>query len=200
MSQKKRRKTFEVKKFTPRLWLQKRFCWSLLFGLTSLLVSCSSSDIPIGPASLNSRYTEEQPTLSGNGRFLAFVSNRNGIHQLLVYDLQEQRFIPTPRINRADTIAESPSLSYTGRYLAYITSDQGRPVVALYDRATQQSQILTPIYRGWIRNPNISPDGRYVVFETASRGQWDIEVLDRGPNIELDIPNGATVPAPSGSQ
>ncbi len=101
-----------------------------------------------------------------------------------------------PRLSRPDTIVESPSLSYTGRYLAYITSDQGRPVVGLYDRIAQQSQILTPIYRGWIRNPNISPDGRYVVFETTTRGQWDIEVLDRGPNIELDIPNGAPVPPP----
>ncbi|MEH2067061.1 MAG: hypothetical protein V7K47_02620 [Nostoc sp.] len=185
-----------MKKFTPRLWLQRPIHWSLVFGFTSLLVSCGSNDILIGSTSLNSRYTEEQPALSGNGRFLAFVSNRNGNQQLLVYDLERQLFIPTPGINRQETIAESPSLSYTGRYIAYITSDQGRPVVALYDRPTQQSQILTPIYRGWVRKPNISPDGRYVVFESASRGQWDIEVLDRGPNVELDIPNGATAGSP----
>ncbi|WP_026733042.1 TolB family protein [Fischerella sp. PCC 9605] len=184
-----------MKKITPMFWLQRQISWSLLFGLTSLLVSCSPENIPIGPTSLNSRYTEEQPTLSGNGRLLAFISTRNGTHQLLLYDLQQQTFLRTPRLNRPETIVESPSLSYTGRYIAYITSDQGRPVVALYDRATQQSQILTPVYRGWVRNPNISPDGRYVVFETASRGQWDIEVLDRGPEIELDIPNGATITA-----
>lgn len=185
-----------MKKFTLRFWLQKPIHWSLVFSFTSLLVSCNSDNILIGSTSLNSRYTEEQPALSGNGRFLAFISNRNGSHQLLVYDLSEQRFVRTPGLNRPETIAESPSLSYTGRYIAYMTSDQGRPVVALYDRATQQSQILTPTYRGWVRNPGISPDGRYVVFETASRGQWDIEVLDRGPNLELDIPNGATVDAP----
>lgn len=189
----RRRKTVEVKKFTPTFWLQSPLHWSLVFGLTSLLVSCSANDLPFASTSLNSRYTEEQPALSGNGRFLAFVSNRNGNQQLLVYDLEEQRFIQTPGLNRRETIAESPSLSYTGRYIAYLTSDQGRPVVALYDRATQQSQILTPIYRAWVRNPHISPDGRYVVFETANRGQWDIEVLDRGPSIELDIPNGAAV-------
>jgi Tol biopolymer transport system component len=131
--------------------------------------------------------------LSGNGRFLAFVSNRNGNQQLLMYDLQTQSFISTPGLNRRETIAESPSLSYTGRYICYITSDRGRPVIALYDRAMQQSQILTPTYGGWVRNPDISPDGRYVVFESASRGQWDVEVLDRGPTVELDIPNGSTV-------
>ena len=185
-----------MKKFTPRFWLQRPLPWSLVFGLTSLLVACGANDLPLGPTSLNSRYTEEQPALSGNGRFLGFVSNRNGNQQLLIYDLDEQKFIRTPGLNRPETIAENPSLSYTGRYIAYLTSDQGRPVVALYDRAIQQSQILTPIYRGWVRNPSISPDGRYVVFESASRGQWDIEVLDRGPNVELDIPNGASVEVP----
>ncbi|MEA5575904.1 hypothetical protein [Anabaena sp. UHCC 0451] len=185
-----------MKTVTSMLWLQKRIYWSLVFSLISLLVSCGVSDIPLGVSSLNSRYTEEQPALSGNGRFLAFVSNRNGNQQLLVYDLETQSFIPTPRLNRRETIAESPSLSYTARYICYLTSNQGRPVIAIYDRAMQQSQILTPTYRGWVRNPHISPDGRYIVFESASRGQWDIEVLDRGPTVELDIPNGAAVTVP----
>ncbi|BAZ17471.1 hypothetical protein NIES4071_93500 [Calothrix sp. NIES-4071] len=183
-----------MKKLTPK-WLQNKIHWSLIFSL-ALITSCSSDNIPIGPTSLNSRFTEEQPALSGNGRFLAFISNRNGAHQLLVYDLQQQEFARIPRLARPDTIIETPSLSYTARYVAYITSDQGRPVIGLYDRASQQSQILTPIYRGWIRNPSISPDGRYVVFETSARGQWDIEVLDRGPDIELDIPNGAPINPP----
>ncbi|MBD2690780.1 TolB family protein [Anabaena catenula FACHB-362] len=182
-----------MKTFMLRFWLQKPIHWSLICGLTSLLISCGANEISLGPTSLNSRYKEEQPAFSGNGRFLAFVSNRNGSQQLLVYDLETQAFIRTPGLNRRETIAESPSQSYTGRYICYITSDQGRPVIALYDRSIQQSQILTPTYRGWIRNPYISPDGRYVVFESASRGQWDIEVLDRGPTVELDIPNGATV-------
>ncbi|MEA5580080.1 hypothetical protein VB620_01850 [Nodularia harveyana UHCC-0300] len=182
-----------MKRLTPRFWLQKPIYWSLVFSFSSLLLSCSANNIPIGSTSLNSRYTEEQPALSGNGRFLAFISNRNGSHQLLVYDLQEQRLVNTPGLNRPQTITESPSLSYTGRYIAYLTSDQGRPVVAMYDRATQKSQIVTPTYRGWVRNPGISLDGRYIVFESARRGQWDVEVLDRGPNIELDIPSGASV-------
>ncbi len=169
-----------MNKLNPTFWLQRPLHWSLVFGLTSFLVSCNTSDLPFGSTSLNSRYSETQPALSGNGRFLAFVSNRTGHQQLLIYDLDEQKFIRTPGLNRQETIAESPSLSYTGRYIAYLTSDQGRPVVGLYDRAVQQSQILTPIYRGWVRNPHISPDGRYVVFESANRGQWDVEVLDRG--------------------
>ena len=187
-----------MKKFIPKCWLQSKFHWSLCLSLVSLLVSCSYNDIPIGSNSLNTRSTEEQPALSGNGRFLAFVSNRSSTQQLLLYDLEQQQLIPTPRLNRRNAIAESPSLSYSGRYIVYSTSNRGRPVVALYDRAVGQSQILTPTYNSWVRNPSVSPDGRYVVFETTIRGQWDIEVLDRGANVELDIPNGAPVSAPPG--
>jgi len=185
-----------VKKFTPIFRLQRLIHWGLGFGLASLVTACSPGDIPIGSSTLNSRFTEEQPALSGNGRYLALVSHRNGMQQLLLYDLANRQFIPLPRLNRNQSIAESPSVSYTARYIVYLTSDQGRPVVGLYDRATQQSQYVTQGYLGWVRNPSISPDGRYIVFESASRGQWDIEVLDRGPNIELDIPQGAPVTAP----
>ena len=171
--------------------LQKLLRLGLSVGLMGLVAACSPSDRFIGPDSLNSRYNDEQPALSGNGRFLAFVSNRNGSHSILLYDLKQQQVIPLPSLNQRETIAESPSLSYTGRYIAYIVSEQGRPTIALYDRATQQSQLLTQWYPGWVRSPNISPDGRYVVFESGSRGQWDIEVLDRGANIELDIPDGS---------
>ena len=182
-----------MKTYPSICWLQRPIYWSLVFGFTSLLVGCNPTEIPMGVSTLNSRYAEEQPALSGNGELLAFVSNRNGNQQLLVYDLKNQSFIPTPGLNRRDTLAENPSLSYTGRYICYLTSDQGRPVIALYDRALKRSQVLTPSYRGWLRNPHISPDGRYIVFESARRGKWDIEVLDRGPTVELDIPNGTTV-------
>ena len=176
-------------------WLQRWIHLSVGLSLVSLAVACSQGDRVGGSAALNSRYTDEQPALSGNGRYLAFASNRNGNRGILLYDLQQQRLISLPRLNQRESIAESPSLSRTGRYITYIVSDQGKPTLVLYDRATQQSQLLSQWYQGWVRNPSISPDGRYIVFESGSRGQWDIEVLDRGPNIELDIPDGATAPA-----
>ncbi len=174
-----------------------RGCYQVIgLGLMGLLTACNF--IPQAPVStlLNSRYNDEQPSLSGNGRWLAFISNRNGSREILVYDLREKRLADFPGLSQ-NAIAESPSLSRTGRYLVYLTSLQGRPDVALYDRATKRTEILTLTYRGWVRNPKISPDGRYIVFETSRRGQWDIEVFDRGPTIELDIPDGSPVNVPS---
>ncbi len=166
-------------------------------AIAALLTACNQNVVPIGPAPLNSRYTEGQASLSGNGRYLAFVSSRNGQQNILMYDLQTQQFVPLPYLNRGDAIADSPSISYNGRYMVYIASDQGRAELQLYDRVTQRSQILTMGYRGWVRSPSISPDGRYIVFESGYRGQWDIEMVDRGPTIELDLPQGARIGAPS---
>lgn len=169
--------------------------WLLLLALG--LGACGG----LGPKaplnqSLNSRFNDEQPSLSGDGRWLAFVSNRNGTREILVYDLRSQKLLNLPGLNRGNVIAESPSLSRTGRYLVYLSSIQGRPDVVLYDRLTGKTEVLTANYRQWIRNPTISPDGRYIVFETAKRGQWDVEIFDRGPQIELDIADGAPVASP----
>ena len=172
--------------------MQKCLSWTLWLSLTGMIVGCGPVNEPVTPAIFNSRYTDEQPALSGDGRFIAFVSNRGSDRQIVMYDLQKQQLVDLLRLNQQEAIAESPSLSYTGRYLAYLTSDQGRPEIKLYDRVTKRSQSLTLGYVSWLRNPSISADGRYLVFETSRRGQWDIEVLDRGPNIELDIPDGTT--------
>nr|WP_242018985.1 biopolymer transporter Tol [Trichocoleus sp. FACHB-832] len=186
----------EVKRLMCRLKIHPWVRRSIWLSMPLLAVACTPVNRTLTPATLNSRYTDEQPTLSGNGRFLAFVSNRDGGRQIWMYDLQVRQFIDLPNLNKRDAIAENPSLSHNGRYIAYIASDQGRPELELYDRSTRSSQILSIGYRSWVRNPSISPDGRYIAFESSSRGQWDIEVLDRGSNIELDIPDGSPSTSP----
>ncbi|TAF55933.1 MAG: biopolymer transporter Tol [Oscillatoriales cyanobacterium] len=164
-----------------------------LLGAIAVLTlsACSQTTTPLTSSALNSPFADSQPALSGNGRYLAFVSNRGGSSKIVLYDLRAKRLVDVPAIDRGDAIAETPSLSYTGRYLVYVASDRGRPEIELYDRISRRIQVLTNGYRGWVRNPNISDDGRYVVFETGRRGQWDIEVLDRGPGIELDRADGS---------
>ncbi|BAQ65270.1 TolB family protein [Geminocystis sp. NIES-3709] len=163
----------------------------LLLLLLSLIIGgCTSNNISPLSTSLNSRYNDEQPFLSGDGRWLVMVSNRYGGREILLYDLQQNSFVDISGLNLPNAITDSPSLSRTGRYIVYISSIQGRPDIFLFDRATKQTKLLTQGYRSWLRNPRISPDGRYVIFETARRGQWDIEVMDLGPTVELDQPDG----------
>ena len=174
-----------------------RWClWGIGLSLLGLLNACSLSSRSLGPAILNSRYNDEQPALSGDGRWLAFISDRNGRSEILLYDLQEKQFVPLPGLNQNGIVLQNPSLSRTGRYLAYLSSQQGKPELTLYDRATKRAEAIAPGYRSWVRNPQISPDGRYLTFETARRGQWDIEILDRGPAVELDVTDGSAVAVP----
>lgn len=174
---------------TWQRWLK----FSISIGLLSVLSACGSPQLPEGTAGINSRYNDQEPSLSGDGRYLAWVSNRNGRHQVLLYDLSGEQYVPLPGLNPKNVLTESPSLSRTGRYLVYLVSRQGRPEIALYDRIVEETEILTASYRHWVRNPDIDLDGRYIVFETARRGQWDVEVLDRGPEVELDIPDGTRI-------
>ncbi|MGB3237803.1 MAG: biopolymer transporter Tol [Geitlerinemataceae cyanobacterium] len=164
--------------------------WATGLMIIGLLSACGTIDLPADPLALNSYYTEEQPALSGNGRFLAYLSNRDGQRQILMYDLQEERFVSLPGLDLRGTISQSPSLSYTARYLAYLAVDGDRPAIKLYDRLTGQTQVLTSGYRSWVGHPSLSEDGRYIAFETADNGQLDIEILDRGSKIEFDRPEG----------
>jgi Tol biopolymer transport system component len=181
----------KVKRFTVRLGIYRLLRWGIGLSLLAIVVACSPADLPQRPVTLNSRYTDEQPALSGNGQFLAFVSNRDNARKIVMYDLLNRQFVELPHLNQRGAITESPSLSRTGRYIVYIASNQGHPELDLYDRVTQRSEVLSRGYRGWVRNPSISPEGRYIAFETSRRGQWDIEVLDRGSNVEPDIPDGS---------
>lgn len=181
-----------------RSWFGKKkirqgLSWGVGVSVISLLAACGSPELPQGSAGINSRYNDQQPSLSGNGRYLTWVSGRSGRHQVLLYDLSQEQFVPLPGLDSDQALQESPSLSVTGRYLVYLVSRNGRPAIALYDRFAEETEILTESYPHWVRNPDISGNGRYVVFETARRGQWDIEVLDRGPNVEPDLEEGAEI-------
>ncbi len=167
----------------------------MVIGLSLLgLITWVSEPAIATAALLNSGYADQQPALSGNGRYLGFVSDRQESRKIYLYDLQQQQFVDLPHLNRPHAVMESPSLSVTGRYIAYLTNTQAYPQIDLYDRATQRSVALTPGYLGWIRHPVISPDGRYVVFESSREGRWDIEVLDRGARVELDTQEDDIVP------
>lgn len=175
-----------------RRWLGLLAGIAVLLGIGAALLSwfLRPGAVVVTP-NLNSRYSESQPALSGDGRYLAYVAERDGHRTIYFYDLQKRQLQPLPGFTDRDAIAESPSLSWTGRYIAYVGSDRGRPEIQVYDRATQRREVLTQGWRGWVRQPSISPDGRLVAFESSRRGQWDIELFDRGELTELDRPEGS---------
>lgn len=166
--------------------------------LSVALVSCSDPSGYRTPkpsltnAGLNSVFTDEEPSLSDDGRYIAFSSDRSGNHWIYLYDNQERRLIDLPNLNANNVAAYAPDLSGDGRYIVYLSNQLGKSEVFLYDRQTRKIQNISSRISGDVRNPSISGDGRFIAFESNRAGQWQIEIFDRGVN--LNDPTQVPVP------
>ncbi|HAC65468.1 MAG TPA: biopolymer transporter [Cyanothece sp. UBA12306] len=152
----------------------------LVIGLL-LLNGCNhplliNPQIPSG--GLNSQSPEEYPAYSGDGRYLAFASDRNGHRDIYLYDLQTKGLVSLPNLNRRDSSQDQPALSTDGRYLAYVSTERGRTDIMVYDRQSQRSKLLSANIKGSVRQPTISGDGEKVAFQTSQLGQWNIAIIE----------------------
>ena len=137
----------------------------------SLLVA---PQIPTG--GVNSRFAEENPSFSSDGRYLAFASDRNGQRDIFLFDLQSRGLVPLPNLNRRDSSQDQPALSADGRFLAYISTERGKTDVMVYDRETPRSPLLSANVRGTVSHPTLT--GSKVAFQTRQSGQWKIAIVD----------------------
>ena len=109
------------------------------------------------------------PVISGNGRYVAFVAERDGEHLVFVRDLRRG----TTRLasvvhGRPATVHDSPAISSDGRYVVFSRS-RNRPV-GVYVRDLEQqetTQVSGTPGPGVLRDArfvSVSSNGRYVAF------------------------------------
>lgn len=176
-------------------WFPNRLTYILL----SLSLGLSSCGSPLGNqritpptqtvgATLNSSSAEQHSSLSSDGRYLVFASDRLAQRSIFLYDLTSRRLVSLPGLNSQGILQDQPDISADGRYIVYISEQLGKADVFVYDRQTLQAERLTQELYGEIRNPSISGNGRFVTFETNRSGQWDIEIIDRGLTIDPSLP------------
>ena len=130
------------------------------------------------PGGINSNFVEEHPVYSGDGRYLAFASDRRGQRDIFLYDLQQRRLVSLPNLNRRNSSQDQPSLSGDGRYIAYVSTERGKTDIMLYDRTKQKSELLSVNIQGSLCYPTINGDASKVAFQTSQFGQWKIAIVD----------------------
>lgn len=170
----------------------KRFLFYIpIISLVSLLSSCTNYprllNFPFDPAgrSLNSPSDELTPQIGG--RYIVFVSDRQGKQDVYLFDGNNRRLVDIPGLNRLDAIASNPAISEDGRYIVFTGSLQGQTDIYLYDRQTRQLRNLTENLQAEVRNPTISGDGGIIAFESSANGQWDLLIYNKSGQ-PLDVP------------
>lgn len=143
-----------------------------------------------GPASFAlGGYDREQPTLSGQGEWLASVVERQGRQTLMMQSQPSGAEVPLPSLRRFEP-HDSPSLSWNGRYLALLGQQGGNSRVLIFDRASGR---LLPLQLPGDLKPeqlSLAPDGRRLALAGITRGRRLVQVFDLANLIEPDLPKG----------
>lgn len=140
---------------------------------------------------------DRMPSLSGDGRFLAFTSNRRGgagLTDIYLYDRQEGKLVAAPGLN-SKHLDSQPSLSGDGNLIAFVSDrpgGSGGRDIYLFDRAAGKLLPLpglnSPAHE---HSPFLSADGRYIAFVSerlGGEGERDIYLYDRQAQKLLPTP------------
>jgi Tol biopolymer transport system component len=149
---------------------------------------------------LNSPTAEDRlPALSGDGRWLAFTSNRKGgvgLTDVYLYDRRsgQGKLLPLPGLNSPHMDAE-PSLSADGNLVAFASDrpgGRGGRDIYLFDRAAGKFLALPGLNSAAHEySPSLSPDGRFIAFVSerlGGEGERDIYLYDRQTQKLLPTP------------
>ncbi|MEB3183323.1 MAG: Tol biopolymer transporter periplasmic protein [Cyanobacteriota bacterium] len=154
------------------------------------LLGCGSwswSRRSAGPAGLLGQTNREDPALSGNGRVLASLVERDGRPTVLLQEQPSGRELPLPQLRRLQP-HRSPSLSWNGRYLALLVQQGSRQLAVIQDRATGQLHRLPLPGDQDPERLSLAPDGRRLALEVVRLGRSRVELLDLAPLLEPDLP------------
>jgi Tol biopolymer transport system component len=153
----------------------------VLLALVSagLLGSCAATPLRPLPA-INQRLEQtgsaRDPSLSG--RWLALISGRNGRDQALLIDLDLNRPVPVPGLNRPDAQPLSVSVDAQGERLALVRQLDGRTELLLYRRSRQSLQPLPLSPAGVPRQARLSGDGRVLAVQVSRDGLWQVDLIE----------------------
>lgn len=164
--------------------------------------------ISIATSGVQGNDASDEPSLSGDGKFIAFrsaatnlvVGDSNGVRDIFVRDIQAgatSRVSVSSSGSQLDDESDAPAMSSDGRFVSFmsiatnLTCGNGVWNVHVRDLQTSITEIVSaaiiPCSDSDSGRPSISADGRYIAFESHasdlvhgdSNGCYDVFVRDR---------------------
>jgi TolB protein len=117
---------------------------------------------------------EVSPSLSPDGKKIAFVSNRSGSPQVYVRNLAASS--GEHRISHAGGYSTSPSWSPAGERIAFTSQAGGKFSIYAVNPDGSNQQLLAS-GDGDCTDPSYSPDGRYVVYTFQKKGYSELRIV-----------------------
>lgn len=143
------------------------------------------------------RYSDNlSPTISPDGRRIAFISNRPGVPQVYVMSADgtaQELLAPFDFGATGDSYA--PDWSPDGASVVFHREVSGTPQVFVLDVASRKLRQLTSVGRN--EDASWAPDSRHVVFvsnRSGARQLWVVDV-ESGRVRQLATPGAARLPA-----
>jgi Tol biopolymer transport system component len=132
------------------------------------------------------------PALSGDGRWLASISEQGGGARVILQRQSDGGLQPLRHLN-GQTPHHSPSLSWNGRYLAALVQRGQSRLIVVEDRLSGRLHHL-PISAGTQpERVSLSPDASRLAIQGLRQGRWQIQLYSLNGVLEPDLPGGNRV-------
>ena len=119
--------------------------------------------------------TNRAPSLSG--RWLAVITGRGGLDQVLLLDVARNAPVPVPGLNRGDAQPLSVGVDASGERLALVRQLEGRTELVLYRRSLMSLQPIPMQPAGVPSQVTMRADGKEIAVQVSREGLWQIDLI-----------------------
>ena len=126
------------------------------------------------------------PSISGDGKHLAFITDKNGKPTVQIRDVKTGTILRLRHFYRHQPHS-SPSLSWSGRYLAVITQRNNERVVVIEDRLTGRFHQLLFLSGKSPLRVSLSSDASQIAIQLLKKGKKRVVIFDLSTKIDPDF-------------
>ena len=187
------KRSFDSDVFHPALRAASPDVWLEVSGLRSDIVRISGDAWHSGEASARTEVeNSQQPVISPDSRWMAFIREKKGRAGLWIRDLQESP-AGSPRVAERELVSDredvlDAAFDPTGPWIVFSAQPRGR--AALF-RVNFASGLIAKLNSdAEERYPAFSPDGRWFAYCKLEKGTWHVWLRPRDSGAERRLTTG----------